>query len=121
MLTPCLRCHRHVREHASCPFCAGGSVLASSLPALALGVALAGCGGTAVLAPETTPVLEDRNRNGEPETREEVPPEEEPIRTAPAYGAAPMPPPEAPAEEERPAAAYGGPPSPPGPGIAPPR
>ena len=119
MLTPCPRCHRHVRARAACPFCSRAHTAGL---ALAVGLTVSACGGTATLEPE--PGTNDGRSNG----GETAPPPDEEIRTAPAYGAAPLPPPEpderveAPAyggppepEDPRPIAAYGAPPMPPTP------
>jgi len=149
MLTPCFRCHRHVRDGASCPFCArgpvfAGPVLSGALPALALGLtvgglaagglAIEGCGSTAASTHETTPrPVEDRNTNhpgpSAPDARPVGPsPSDEPdMRDAPAYGGPPeaLEPPPPPSDEPdmRTAPAYGGPSAivrpPPPPALAP--
>ncbi len=119
MLTPCPRCHRHVRARAACPFCSRAAVgLSGPGLALAVGLAVSGCGGTATLDPE--PGVNDGRSNG----GETSPPPDEEIRTAPAYGAAPLPPEDetirdapayggAPSDDDpRPIAAYGAPPMP---------
>lgn len=126
MLTPCPRCHRHVRAHERCPFCPAPSAtsaraagLALALP-LAVGLAASACGGGV-----TTLEPRDSNTNGgDTQGGDATPPDDEIIRTAPAYGAAPLPtptPPAPPADEEpRPVAAYGGPSMPMGPSVTPP-
>lgn len=126
MLTPCARCHRHARVGTPCPFCARVRAPRTfALPvALPLALGLAGCGGVATLGPaaDVPPRAPSENTNGD-----ETPPprEDELLRTAPAYGAAPLPPPPAPPTEReddpRPASAYGAPPVPAGPGSRAPR
>lgn len=123
MLTPCPRCHRHVRASERCPFCPAvrPTGLALALP-LAVGLAASGCGGgVTTLEPRET----GSNTNGGETRRDATPPDDESIRTVPAYGAAPLPPPEEPPPEEREedprqVAAYGGPSMPMGPSVTPP-
>ncbi len=123
MLTPCPRCHRHVRASERCPVCPAvrPTGLALALP-LAVGLAASGCGGgVTTLEPRET----GSNTNGGETRRDATPPDDESIRTVPAYGAAPLPPPEEPPPEEREedprqVAAYGGPSMPMGPSVTPP-
>jgi hypothetical protein len=95
--------------------------LALALP-LAVGLAASGCrGGVTTLEPRET----GSNTNGGETRRDATPPDDESIRTVPAYGAAPLPPPEEPPPEEREedprqVAAYGGPSMPMGPSVTPP-
>lgn len=128
MLTPCPRCRRHVRASERCPFCPAtrATGLALALPlAASLGLAASGCGGgVTTLEPRET----GGNTNGgeqrtPPDDEPSTPPDDAPIRTAPAYGAAPLPPappPEERQDDPRPVAAYGGPSMPMGPTAPPP-
>lgn len=131
MLTPCTRCRRHVRAHEACPFCAPAPRRALAVP-LAVGLTLAGCGGSVQTLEPTTPgPTSEANHDGEGNQNGPTGPAEEPQQhpppddtryAVPAYGGASMPPPtpreesrveprEEPSDDEpRRAAAYGGPP-----------